>query len=82
MNSECLLAIYHRVADVPDAVPRLCRFIFDLAVRGKLVEQDSNDEPALELLKQIKVEKTRLVKAGVIRIPSNLAGWRQASASL
>src|SRR5262249_4848842 len=38
----------------------------DLAVRGKLVLQDLNDEPASELLKQIAAEKARLVKAGNI----------------
>ena len=54
-------------ADAPDAIPRLRRFILDLAVRGKLVEQDPNDEPASELLKRIQAEKARLVKAGEIR---------------
>ena len=43
------------------------RFILDLAVRGKLVEQDSNDEPAAELLKRIAAEKVRLVRAGESR---------------
>ena len=63
MNAERLLAHYERIADAPDAIPRLRRFILDLAVRGKLVEQDPNDEPAVELLKRISEEKARLVKA-------------------
>ena len=57
MNAERLLANFGRVADAPDAIPRLRRLILDLAVRGKLVEQDPNDEPAGELLKRI--EQTR-----------------------
>ena len=68
MNAERLLEHYDRIADAPDAVPRLRRFILDLAVRGKLVEQDPDDEPASELLKRIAAEKARLVKAGEIRV--------------
>ena len=64
MNADRLLAHYERIADAPDAIPRLRRFILDLAVRGKLVEQDPSDEPASELLKRISEEKARLVKAG------------------
>ena len=64
MNAERLLAHYERIADAPDAIARLRRFILDLAVRGKLVPQDANDEPASELLKRIAKEKARLVKAG------------------
>ncbi len=67
MNAELLLAHFDRISEAPDAVPRLRRFILDLAVRGKLVEQDPNDEPASELLKRIQAEKVRLVKAGEIR---------------
>jgi type I restriction enzyme S subunit len=66
MNAERLLAHYERIADAPDAVPQLRRFILDLAVRGNLVLQDPNDEPASELLKRIAAEKARLVKAGKI----------------
>ncbi|WP_194744498.1 restriction endonuclease subunit S [Thermaurantiacus tibetensis] len=66
MNAERLLALYERVADAPDAIARLRRFVLDLAVRGRLVPQDPNDEPASELLKRIAAEKARLVKAGEI----------------
>ena len=57
MNAERLLALYDRVADAPDAVSRLRRFVLDLAVRGKLVEQHPSDEPASELLAQIVADK-------------------------
>lgn len=60
MNRELLLQHFNRISEAPDAIPRLRRFILDLAVRGKLVEQDPNDEPAGELLKRIQAEKERL----------------------
>lgn len=47
MNAERLLAHYEKIADAPDAIPRLRRFVLDLAVRGKLVPQDPNDEPVV-----------------------------------
>ena len=61
MNPAQLLQHFDRLADAPDAVPRLRKFILDLAVRGKLVEQDPNDEPASELLKRIRAERGKLV---------------------
>jgi type I restriction enzyme S subunit len=67
MNAERLLKHYERIADAPDAIARLRRFILDLAVRGKLVPPDPKDEPAAELLKRIAAEKARLVKTGEIR---------------
>ncbi len=67
MNPDRLLAHYEKIAAAPDAIPRMRRFILDLAVRGKLAPQDPNDEPASELLKRIAVEKARLVKEGKIR---------------
>ena len=57
MNATQLLAHFDRLSEAPDAVPRLRRFILDLAVRGKLVEQDARDEPAAMLLKRIHAEK-------------------------
>ena len=67
MNAEQLLQHFERISEAPDATKRLRRFILELAVRGKLVEQDPSEEPAKELLKQIAAEKARLVKAGEIK---------------
>ena len=67
MNAERLLAHYERIADAPDAIGRLRRFILDLAVRGKLVPQDAKDQPASELLKRIAKEKARRVAQGTLR---------------
>lgn len=46
MNAERLLQHYEQIADAPDAVARLRRFILDLAVRGKLVPQNATEKPA------------------------------------
>ena len=43
---------------------KLRQKILDLAIRGKLVPQDPNDEPASVLLERIKAEKERLIKEG------------------
>ena len=67
MNAERLFALYDRVADAPNGVARLRQFVLDLAVRGKLVEQDPADEPASELLKWIAAEKARMVRARGVR---------------
>ena len=72
MNADRLLDHYERIADAPDAIARLRRFILDLAVRGKLVPQDPNDEPAAELVKRIAAEKARLFKAELIKRPKQL----------
>ena len=59
MNVDRLLAHYERIADAPDAVPRLRRFILDLAVRGKLVAKDPRDEPASKLLERRQIAVSR-----------------------
>lgn len=66
-SSARLLEFYDRISDAEDAIPRLRRFVLDLAVRGKLVEQDAGDEPAAELLKRIAQEEARLVETGKIK---------------
>ncbi|MEM0559509.1 restriction endonuclease subunit S [Salmonella enterica] len=48
-------------------IKKLRELILELAVRGKLVPQDPNDEPASELLKRIAAEKAELVKLGKIK---------------
>ena len=48
-------------------VDRLQQTLLTLAVKGRLVPQDPNDEPAAELLKRIRAEKQRLVAGGTIK---------------
>ena len=70
MTADRLLTHYERIADAPDAVPRLRRFVLDLAVRGKLVEQDPNDKPASISL----VERKRQRRQREVR-PLDVPGW-------
>ena len=67
MNANRLLGNFDKIFGVPHAIPRLRRFMLELAVRGKLVDQDPKDEPASELLKQIAAEKPRLVRTKAIK---------------
>jgi len=46
---------------------KLRQKILDLAIHGKLVPQDPNDEPASVLLQRIRTEKERLIKEGKIK---------------
>ncbi|MGS0642868.1 restriction endonuclease subunit S [Xanthomonas oryzae pv. oryzicola] len=48
------------LAGAPNGIKKLRELILELAVRGKLVPQDPNDEPASELLKRIALEKEKL----------------------
>ncbi|ELA9722109.1 TPA: restriction endonuclease subunit S [Vibrio parahaemolyticus] len=62
-------------------VKKLRELILDLAVRGKLVPQDSNDEPASVLLERIAQEKAQLVKEKKIKKPKSLASIEQEDIS-
>ena len=52
---------------------KLRQKILDLAIRGKLVPQDPNDEPASVLLERIRAEKERLIKEGKIKRSKKVA---------
>lgn len=54
-------------------IKKLRELILELAVRGKLVPQDPNDEPASELLKRIAQQRDELVKTKQIKKPKKLA---------
>ena len=56
-TDQILFEHYDGVVDSPEAVSKLRIFILDLAVRGRLVKQDSDDEPAKELLNRIAKER-------------------------
>ena len=67
MDSSTFIAEFAQIANAPNGVQRLREMILDLAVRGKLVPQDPNDEPAEKLLERIKAEKDRLIKEKKIK---------------
>ena len=55
--------------------------ILDLAIHGKLVPQDPNDEPASVLLERIRDEKERLIKEGKIKRPKKTKATRTDNAA-
>lgn len=64
--------IEKNVAEYQDLEQAMRSKLLDLAMRGKLVEQDPSDEPASELLKQIQAEKAELVKEGKVKKSNKL----------
>jgi type I restriction enzyme S subunit len=73
-SADELAANWQRVSDHfdllldrPEAVDALEQTILQLAVRGLLVPQDPDDEPAGVLLQKIRAEKDRLIAAGKIK---------------
>ncbi|MGI0486881.1 hypothetical protein ACN4EK_15680 [Pantanalinema rosaneae CENA516] len=54
------------LTDAPNAVLNLREIVLQLAVQGKLVPQDSSDEPVSVLLERIRLKKAQLLKAGKI----------------
>ncbi|MDT8907477.1 restriction endonuclease subunit S [Pseudomonas prosekii] len=61
------------LAGAPNGIKKLRELILELAVRGKLVPQELNDEPASELIKRIEAEKARLVAEGRMKKQKALA---------
>jgi type I restriction enzyme S subunit len=55
-----------------DGINRLRELVLTLGMQGKLIPQESNDQPASDLLKEIEAKKNRLVKEGVIKAPKLL----------
>ncbi|MCA9909375.1 MAG: restriction endonuclease subunit S [Anaerolineae bacterium] len=69
MDTALFFEQFGYLARSPDGVQKLRKLILELAVRGKLVPQDPDDEPASELLKRIEAEKQRLYEVGEIQRP-------------
>lgn len=72
MSLQTFFDEFTQLADAPNGVQKLRELILQLAVQGKLVTQDANDEPARDLIARIKKDKTRLEALGKIRKGENL----------
>lgn len=66
MNLETFFNNFDLLADAPNSVQKLRELILQLAVMGKLVPQDENDEPASVLLEKIKATRKQLIKQGKV----------------
>ena len=72
-NWQRVATHFDLLLDRPEAVDALEQTILQLAVRGLLVPQDPEDEPASELLKKIRAEKDGLIAEGKIKRDRPLA---------
>jgi len=77
MALDLLFPNFDELIRKPEDVQRLNEAILQLAMQGKLVAQDPNDEPAGELLKRIEAEKKRLVQERKIGKSKPMASIRQ-----
>lgn len=57
--------------DLSNLIKQTKAKVLDLAIKGKLVPQDDNDEPADKLLEKIREEKEKLIKEGKIKRDKN-----------
>lgn len=71
-TAELLEKHFDTAFAAPDGIKKLRELILTLAMQGKLVPQDPNEQPASELLQEIEAEKQRLVKEGQIKNPKPL----------
>jgi type I restriction enzyme S subunit len=55
--AERVLAYFDRISEAPDAIPRLRRFVLELAVRGKLTERQTDDESVAELWRELQSQR-------------------------
>ena len=67
MTTDLLFKNFHLLADTPGGVKKLRELILQLAVQGRLVPQNPDDEPASVLLEKIREEKNRLIREGKIK---------------
>jgi type I restriction enzyme, S subunit len=73
MTRDTFIQNFEYLADARNGVQRLRELIFQLAVQGRLVSQDTNDEPVSVLLNRIEERKQRPIKEGRVRRQDSVA---------
>lgn len=69
MDAQTFLDNFATIADAPGGTERLRELVLDLAVSGRLVEQDPSEEPAQELLHRISETRQDLADKGILGRP-------------
>lgn len=67
MKLETFFEKFDQLADAPNAVAKMRELVLELAVQGKLVPQDSKDEPAAFLVRRAADLRQKFVKAKIVR---------------
>lgn len=67
MKLETFFEKFELFADAPDAVVRMRELVLELAVRGKLVDQNKDDEPTELLLKRIRSSRAKRAQEGQLK---------------
>ncbi len=73
MNPQTFLKEFSTIANAPGGIQRLREMILQLAMMGKLVEQDPDDEPARELLERINSKKKKHLNSKRNIQPTNIS---------
>lgn len=79
-DADVLHAAWEKLAEhfdmlfcTEESIEQLKQTLLQLAVMGRLIKPDSNDEPANELIRKIISEKTKLINSGVLKSEKDLA---------
>ncbi len=72
MNLKTFFEHFDTLAEAPNRIQRLRELILDMAVRGKLVPQDPEDEPADKLLIRVQDKKKKLINLGEVPKPQKI----------
>ncbi len=76
MTTREFIEVFDTIAEAPGGIDRLRELVLQLAVRGRLVPQNPNDEPVSMLIAEMKAEKERLLSKKIItksRYPSGVS---------
>ena len=73
MTSVEFIRFFDTIAEAPGGVDQLRELVLQLAVRGRLVPQDSGDEPVAVLLNRVAEEKAAIAKKKNRKSPSSLS---------
>lgn len=55
------------LAGAPNGIKKLRELVLELAVHGKLLQQDANEGQASDWLERVEMEKSRLFEAGLLK---------------
>jgi type I restriction enzyme S subunit len=69
-NLRLIIENFDVIFETPKSMEELRNIVLQLAIKGKLVKQHENDEPASELIKRIEEEKKKMIKQNKIKTPN------------